>query len=192
MAMPIDSPKLFFTADLHFGHKLLSTIRGFEHTKVHDEFLIQQWNAVVPDHNANVYVVGDFSFHSAKYTSNLVRRLNGTKFLIRGNHDRQPTPADWEFIKDIAEIKVADQGAVRKVQHIVMCHYAMRVWNKSHYGAWMLHGHSHGKLAVDTKIKSIDVGIDAHSGMCPLSYHEVKAILAKHGQEQVDQHGRRR
>ena len=31
-------------------------------------------------------------------------------------------------------------------QDIVLCHYAMRVWQKSHYGAWMLYGHSHGTL----------------------------------------------
>jgi hypothetical protein len=31
-------------------------------------------------------------------------------------------------------------------QPIVLCHYAMRVWNRSHHGAWHLYGHSRGNL----------------------------------------------
>ncbi len=40
---------------------------------------------------------------------------------------------------NLAEISVHGQP-------IVICHYAMRVWNRSHHGAWHLYGHSHGNL----------------------------------------------
>ena len=33
-----------------------------------------------------------------------------------------------------------------KPQLVVLCHYAMRVWDRSHYGSWHLYGHSHGNL----------------------------------------------
>jgi hypothetical protein len=32
----------------------------------------------------------------------------------------------------------------------VLCHYAMRVWNRSHHGAWHLYGHSQGESPRNT------------------------------------------
>lgn len=68
-------------------------------------------------------------------------------------------------------------------QRICMSHYSMRVWNKSHKGAWMLYGHSHGNLPeyeYDGKLfKTMDVGIDTHPEFKPYSLREVKAIMDK-------------
>ena len=50
--------------------------------------------------------------------------------------------------------------------HIVVCHYAMRVWPRSHYNSWMLYGHSHGKLAPQRK--QWDIGID-NNNFYPIS-----------------------
>ncbi len=44
-------------------------------------------------------------------------------------------------------------------QPIVLCHYAMRVSNRSHHGAWHLYGHSHGNLPEGPTSLSMDVGI---------------------------------
>ena len=45
-------------------------------------------------------------------------------------------------------------------QLIVLCHYSMRKWNKSHYGSWHLYGHSHGNLP--PLGLSFDVGVDTN------------------------------
>lgn len=55
-------------------------------------------------------------------------------------------------------------------QVIVLCHYALRVWDRSHYGSWHLFGHSHGHLP--GLGLSLDIGVDCH-GYRPLSLAEV-------------------
>ena len=59
-------------------------------------------------------------------------------------------------------------------QAIVLCHYCMRVWPKSHYGSWQLFGHSHGGLPGVGK--QMDVGVDTNS-YYPYSLGEIKEIM---------------
>lgn len=49
--------------------------------------LIQKWNDVVAEDDV-VYVLGDVSFYDVARTIDLLTRLNGTRILIRGNHDQ--------------------------------------------------------------------------------------------------------
>ncbi len=131
--------KIFFTSDTHFGHANIIKYcnRPFESVNQMDEVLINNWNSVVrPDDE--VYHLGDFSFADPK---KYVYRLNGKIHLIKGNHDyrrkdRLFLEAGIVWVKDLFELKKVDPN-------IVLCHYAMRVWPKSHYGAWQLYGHSH-------------------------------------------------
>jgi len=57
---------------------------------------------------------------------------------------------------------------------MVLCHYAMRSWPKSHYGAWHLYGHSHGKLPMLGR--SMDIGVDTHD-FYPYSLDEISCIM---------------
>lgn len=190
------SDPVFFTSDPHFGHRLLSNLRGFNSIHENDDALRAAWNRTVPPEGI-VYVTGDFSFHSAGFTSGILASLNGTKHLVPGNHDRQVRVSDWASCdRDIRKIKFRDPDAPRGEQYIIMCHYALLVWERSHYGAWQLHGHSHGNLPRDTNYKRMDVGVDTRkdSGptfLAPYSYAEVKAILKQHGAKQLDHHGSR-
>ena len=72
----------------------------------------------------------------------------------------------------------------------MLCHYAMRVWPRSHYGVLQLYGHSYGSLPGDSQ--SCDVGVDyAPWGMRPVNLPEIKQhlkMLPPHGA--VDHHGR--
>jgi len=53
------------------------------------------------------------------------------------------------------KIPLPDSG---QSQLIVLCHYSLRVWDRSHYGSWHLYGHSHGNLP--PLENSLDVGVD--------------------------------
>ena len=77
-----------------------------------------------------------------------------------------------------SEITVPDPDAHRGERFIVLFHYAMRVWNASHYGTWHLYGHSHGDLPDDETSLSFDVGVDCHN-FYPLSYSDVTGIMSK-------------
>ena len=111
--------------------------------------------------NDTVWHLGDIAF---KNPDKYLDMLNGKHMLIPGNHG---TPGIKQAFDKIYEIKVEGQL-------IVLCHYAMRVWNKSHYNSWQLYGHSHGNLP--PLGKQMDVGVDTHD-FYPYSFEEVKALM---------------
>lgn len=83
----------FSIADLHFDHtnswekfKLPNgdPLRPFSSTEEMNEAIIERWNAVVKPQD-HIYVLGDVSIN--KKGLDCVKRLNGHKRLIMGNHD---------------------------------------------------------------------------------------------------------
>ena len=69
---------------------------------------------------------------------------------------------------------------------VVLCHYAMRVWSRSHHGAIHLYGHSHGNLPGDSQ--SCDVGVDCWD-FAPVSIEEIRVRLARSpGRAERDHH----
>lgn len=180
---------VFFTADTHFGHSNVIRYcnRPFKDAQEMDEVLINNWNRVVSKEDT-VYHLGDFAFADARRWSQIVLQLNGRIHLIRGNHDKQIPSSLFESVSDIKEIKVDDPDSPHGKQVIILCHYAMRVWSKSHYGAWQLYGHSHGTLENNPHLLSIDVGVDTNNYF-PYSYEDVKVAMFKKNYKPVDHHG---
>jgi calcineurin-like phosphoesterase family protein len=80
--------KEFVIGDPHFGHKNIIKYceRPFECEDAMDEVLIHNWNSVVKNGHI-VYINGDFSMRGKEETTKIISRLNGIKYLIRGNHD---------------------------------------------------------------------------------------------------------
>ena len=60
------------------------------------------------------------------------------------------------------------------VYDLTLCHFAMRVWPRSHHGMLHCYGHSHGKLPGWGR--SMDVGVDTHD-FYPYNIDEVVALL---------------
>ena len=48
--------------------------------------IIERWNNKVPE-NGIVFHLGDFAFGGSDIWNNTRKRLNGTVYLIEGNHD---------------------------------------------------------------------------------------------------------
>lgn len=83
-----------FIADLHFGHQNMAKRRGFDSVEAHDEHIIQEWNKVV-DKRDVTYILGDITMEK-KAPYHLLKRLNGIKHVVLGNHDRrQDVPDLW-------------------------------------------------------------------------------------------------
>ena len=185
--------KTWFTSDTHFGHNNIIKYcnRPFASAQEMDEAMIANWNLQVrPDDT--VYHLGDFAFTDAAKLMRLLDRLNGTKILVYGNHDKpvKSSPGvreKFERCVDYHEIYIQDPSVDGGKQHIVLCHYAMLVWNKGHRGSWMLHGHSHGSLKYPYKSRILDVGVDSHF-YAPISYEEVKQKMKEIVPEAVDHH----
>lgn len=154
--------KIWFTSDLHFGHKNIVkyTNRGVETTEEkHDQWLIEMWNDTVHASDI-VYHLGDFSFYkSSSTTLNLLAKLKGNKVLLKGNHDHS------DNFKLYAEVARTHEYLEKKFeinarkQHVCMFHFPISSFHKQSHGAWHLHGHCHGNHT-DNKGKMLDVGLD--------------------------------
>jgi len=134
-----------------------------------DEALIQNWNAKVKDGD-RVYHLGDFGFGQREKILALTRRLNGHIILIEGNHDEVGDPKNYGFSGKHQLLDIKINGI-----YITMCHYAMRVWNRSHFNSWHIFGHSHSTLDKNWG-KCWDVGVDNNS-FEPVEFEELKNIM---------------
>lgn len=78
--------EIYFIADTHFGDDNICRYenRPFENTTQMELEIIKRWNDVVKD-NDRVYVLGDFG--ADKYEKELLNKLKGKLYLIKGNHD---------------------------------------------------------------------------------------------------------
>ena len=99
---------IYFTADMHFGHRAIITMqnRPFESVEEMNRVLLQNFNAVVQKDDT-VYIIGDICHHmKIEDADNLIKKLNGKKYLIRGNHDKNYDPRLFADIQDFMKISV--------------------------------------------------------------------------------------
>ena len=160
----------FFTADEHYGHDkpFIYQARGFPSVEEMDETLIANHNEVVSDRDTVIHG-GDFSLYSKTREDvhkKYVMRLNGNHIFVKGSHDYWLR--GWHD-PQILEIKM-------KKAHIVICHYCMRTWPRSHYNSWHLFGHSHGRL--EPIGKRWDITVD-NNNFYPLAFWEIRNIMKK-------------
>ena len=192
------SGRLWFTADHHFGHTGIIRHCGRPCANVEEmnETLIANWNRVVGPKDT-VYHLGDLFLSPSGEARKIRVRLNGNICLLRGNHDRSAESLQGAFgwVKDYDELKAADVDAPDGRQHLVLCHYAFRVWNRARHGAWHLQGHSHDTLPEIAGQLCFDVGVDCHD-FTPIGYDEVKRKMRERSKAQdsgrADRDGRSR
>jgi calcineurin-like phosphoesterase family protein len=161
---------VFVTSDTHFGH---SNIIGYEHrdekmgiaggVMTHDEQLINNWNRVV-GRNDLVLILGDFSFHKAEPTMEILKKLNGDKVLIEGNHDciyLENKKFDKTLFKAIYDYKETTYRGTK----IVLMHYPIQDFkhsNKDTNPYIHLFGHIHSaKITIPRH--SYNVGVDVNN-----------------------------
>ncbi|MBX2986738.1 MAG: metallophosphoesterase [Bdellovibrionaceae bacterium] len=91
----------YFISDLHLDHKRIlefSPCRKGPSITDHNEWLIQNWNNTVTDQD-KVYVLGDVVF--SQEALELIGKLKGHKYLIRGNHDKLSTQAYLKYFNNV-------------------------------------------------------------------------------------------
>jgi calcineurin-like phosphoesterase family protein len=154
---------IWFTSDEHYWHTNIIKYcnRPFSSVEEMNNVIINNFNSRVSQEDTT-YHIGDFTLKNNPIAVDIMQKLNGKHYFIKGSHDSW---AKDEILSPyMKEIKV--DGVT-----IVLCHYAMRVWPKSHYGSLHLYGHSHGKLP--SYGLSYDVGVD-NNNFFPVSFEEIK------------------
>lgn len=176
---------IYFTSDLHLGHKTLLKYRPWAGDSIEsmDECLIEAWNSVISPRDT-IYVLGDFSFHRREKTLEIAKRLKGHKHLLLGNHDGLNKAVYEQIFESVREMRVIK---IAEGHRAFLCHYPVYSWPSKHYGVLHLHGHSHGNLVSPYPMKWMDVGVDVHRR--PISEHEAIAHLAEVDDTPVDHHG---
>ena len=114
--------------------------RPFADAEEMQEELIGRWNGHVTPEDT-VYILGDFIWKKENLWPEIVRRFQGNKVLIRGNHDpkgfSKETRSLFQDIKDYKEI--SDDG-----RHVVLCHYPIPFYRHDQdLNTYMICGHVH-------------------------------------------------
>lgn len=82
--------KIYFIADIHFGHQKIINYesRPFESVDEMDGTIIQNWNEIIQEDDV-VYILGDYSFYDFEHSKEITSQLKGKKYLVMGNHDEE-------------------------------------------------------------------------------------------------------
>jgi calcineurin-like phosphoesterase family protein len=155
-----------------------------------DEGELGSINQVVQPQD-RLYILGDFCWTRNPAVYETFRRQIQCKtvYLLWGNHDvRGRHRAEVQCFSGTQDVLIfsSDYGGQRI--NIFLSHYAHAIWDKRHYGAWHLYGHSHG--AAESWLDSImpgrlsmDVGVDNAYKLLgeyrPFSLAEIYAIMSK-------------
>lgn len=84
--------KIYFTADLHFGHTNIlkhqsnRLFAGENDSTKHDEWLLELWRNTVGKKDM-IYILGDLTFLKSEGARLLLEKLPGRKYMVVGNHD---------------------------------------------------------------------------------------------------------
>lgn len=157
----------FFTSDEHYDHKniIKYTSRPFENVEEMNEELIKRNNKIVSPNDIVIHA-GDFCWAKTyQEAQKHIDRLNGNHVFLLGSHDK--------WLKGKSRWQVVWERMIEG-QFIVVYHYCLRVWARSHYNSWHLYGHSHGHL--DPIGKSWDIGVDSNN-FYPVSFNKVSKIM---------------
>lgn len=138
--------KIFYIADTHFGHQniILFDNRPFFSIEEMERELINNWNSVVSKSDT-VVILGDFCWGLEDDWFRILDQLNGTKRLVRGNHDlksmSKTLKSKFQSIKDYDEIK--DNG-----KRVLVSHYPMPFY-RGDYNADIVHLYGHVHMTVE-------------------------------------------
>lgn len=177
-------PSVFLISDTHFGHDKTCTVfkrddgsplRPFKNAEEMDEEMVKRWNERVKP-NDKVYHLGDVVI--SKKSLSVLRRLNGDKVLIKGNHDIFKLNDYTEHFRDIRGYHV--------MNGMILSHVPMHIDSLARFGT-NIHGHLHAnrvmksvhnKLVIDNRYFNVSV---EHTDYAPILFEEVLKRINEEG-----------
>ena len=182
-------PSVFLVSDTHFGHTGVcrfvrndgvTKLRPWDTAEEMDEFMVKAWNERVRPTD-KVYHLGDVVIN--RKALGIMRRLNGDKVLIRGNHD---IFKDTDYREHFRELR-----AYHVMNGMILSHIPIHSESLGRFGT-NIHGHTHanrvmmpgfnGKITdiVDVRYHCVCV---EHTDFAPILFEDViRRIEAEGGQ----------
>lgn len=135
---------IFFISDTHFGHEKCCTtfkrndgspLRPFANAQEMDEEMVRRWNEAVREQD-KVYHLGDVVI--SKKHLDILGRLNGSKRLVRGNHDIFKTREYMQYFKEVYGVRV--------LEDLVLTHVPLHPASITERWGTNVHGHLHANI----------------------------------------------
>ena len=133
-------PSVFLVSDTHFGHTGVcrftrsdgvTKLRPWDSAEEMDEEMVRRWNERVKPTD-KVYHLGDVVIN--RKALGIMRRLNGDKVLIRGNHDIFKDDDYREHFRDLRAYHV--------MNGMILSHIPIHPESLGRFGV-NIHGHLH-------------------------------------------------
>ena len=193
--------RTYFTSDHHFNHKRILGYAGrpFANVEEMDAELIKRWNEVVQSDD-RVFHLGDFVFGKVKDAAKYFSQLNGQIHVLANHwhHDKGWLPANVGpcdvyisrsahqviILPPMVVLEFKEFGTKKHPLAITLCHYQINRWERRHYGAWHLFGHSHNKTKGVGL--SMDCGVDSQD-FYPISLDKVAQIMQEREKNKTEQ-----
>ena len=157
----------FFIADTHFNDEKILRYenRPFASVSEMNEEIVRCWNGKVGEGDS-VYFLGDVGDDS------FVKRLNGTKFLVKGNHDRSENAHYREAgFREVYDLPVILEN------FWILSHEPLYVCKNMPYANIFAHVHAN-PIYKDFSEQSFCVSVE-RINYTPISFDEIKRIVAK-------------
>lgn len=163
-------PDIFLIADTHFGHKNILGFQNYDGTRVRpwddvkemDEAMVERWNSVVRLYD-KVYHLGDVAI--AKSSLDIMRRLNGRKVLIRGNHDIFKL---GDYAKHFYDIRGS-----HKLDNFIMSHMPIHPESVARWCKGNIHGHLHNNVLGDPRYLNVSV---ERINYTPIAFEDIETL----------------
>lgn len=178
--MKMTTNNIFLTSDTHFTHANIIRyfcVRPFASVEEMNETLIERWNSVVR-HNDHVYHLGDVYFKK-EGIEDILKRLNGKKRLVIGNHDELKDGVLTRFFEKVMVSRYF------KDEKLFLTHIPVQV--DSILGGpdvKNVHGHIHEKLIESDRYVNICV---EHTNYKPVPIEEVYGHVSYRVREKADE-----
>jgi len=123
---------IFLIGCTHFGHENMYKFLNRDGTRVRHEFadvkegdeaMVERWNKTVQKGD-KVYVLGDVAFHKTHLAT--IGKLNGSKILVKGNHDNLQLAEYAKYFRDVR--------AYHRLDYFVLSHIPVHpqfLWSES-------------------------------------------------------------
>lgn len=173
---------IWFISDTHFCHTNIlkfkrddgSPLRTFESVDAMNETIIENWNQVIRPQD-KVWHLGDVALQvvEPKHLNSIMRRLNGQKRLILGNHDKPKAQGFLDWFDKVAIWNGFKEG------DFTISHIPLRL-DSLRDGRFNVHGHVHANSLADPHYINVSVEV---TGYRPVHYDEIVARIRRGGGE---------